>query len=159
MKTNAQHLIEELKDLQTRFEKLLAEYEQSTLPVTEYVVPATTIALQPGERYAGLLLDDKGNPSHHLILLPGDADDSTWNNAQTWATEQGGELPTRREQSLLFANLKGEFQPAWYWSCEANGNASAWGQSFTDGSQDDDYQLNELRARAVRRVFVGKEES
>jgi hypothetical protein len=72
------------------------------------------IELQPGERYAGMILGKDGDPSYHLVLLPGQQDDITWEKAMEWAAKQGGEyvsnLPTRREQSLLFANLKEEFE-------------------------------------------------
>ena len=118
------------------------------------IVPEASIELQPGERYAGVLLDDVGLVSHHLVLLPGDAAKITWPDACTWAAKAGGELPTRREQSLLFANLKGEFQPRWYWSGEAyeHDGSYAWDQVFSGGSQGYDHKSYEGRARAVRRV-------
>ncbi|NMV42248.1 DUF1566 domain-containing protein, partial [Ralstonia insidiosa] len=70
--------------------------------------------------------------------------------------EQGGALPDRREQSLLYANLKAEFQPAWYWSGQAHETNSgwAWCQHFTSGNQLINYHNDELRARAVRRLTV-----
>lgn len=129
--------------------------KQSTSTTVE--VAAASVTLAAGERYAGLILDDDGTPSHHLILLPGDADGSNWADANAWAEKQGGGLPTRREQSLLFANLKGEFQRAYYWSNETHESDSecAWFQFFDDG-----YQLNlhkdydGCRARAVRRLVI-----
>lgn len=144
--------LEEIKAAQAKVNELIAAYEAQA--ATTYGVPEALIALKPGERYAGLLLDEKGEPSHHLVLLPGDADDLNWSAAQAWAKEQAGDLPTRREQSLLFANLKSEFQAAWYWSNEAHSTASAWYQGFYDGTQDDGTQYDELRARAVRRLSV-----
>jgi hypothetical protein len=95
-------------------------------------VPAVSIQLAQGETYAGLMLGEDGNPSHHLILLAGDAGDLTWEKAKEWATAQGGELPTRREQSLLFANLKSQFEGAWYWSSQQHETNSsyAWIQGF-----------------------------
>jgi len=121
---------------------------------TTYTVPAVTIELRPGERYAGLLLDDSGAPLHHVVLLPGDEEDVTWEGAKAWAASIGGELPMRREQSLLFADLKGEFQGVWYWSAEvhATNGSDAWGQAFDYGSQLLNPQGFEGRARAVRRV-------
>ena len=60
----------------------------------------------------------------------------------------------RREQSLLYANLKSEFEEAWYWSCEehASDGSYAWGQSFYFGSQSITHKSYEGRARAVRRL-------
>ena len=67
--------------------------------------------LKAGELYAGIILGKDGQPDHHLILLPGEpAKRLSWDRAVKWATKNGGELPTRREQSLLFANLKEEFE-------------------------------------------------
>ncbi|KWI90153.1 hypothetical protein WM08_14940 [Burkholderia ubonensis] len=122
---------------------------------TEYRIDAATIPLAAGERFAGPILNDDGSLSHYLILLPGDADDINWSDAKAWAAERGGELPTRREQSLLFANLKGEFQERAYWSAEQHSENSgwAWCQNFLSGSQLSNHQLSELRARAVRRFI------
>ncbi len=120
------------------------------------VPPAQTppLKINPGERYAGLVLDAvTGLPSHHLVLLPGEAEDMTWEDASKWAKEKGGDLPTRQEQSLLFANLKSEFQPDWYWSGEKASEVSAWYQVFRYGfAHNDTYLTCEVRVRAVRRI-------
>jgi len=122
----------------------------------EYRVAAASIALAAGERVAGTILGDDGTPSHYLILLPASAEDLTWNDAMQWAAKQGGALPTRREQSLLFANLKHAFDERYYWSCEQHDkNAGwAWCQHFTDGVQNYRRLSSEFRARAVRRASV-----
>ena len=111
--------------------------------------------LKKGEHYAGIALKD-GKPSHHLVLLPGEAVDVTWDKAVAWAKKQGGELPSRQEQSLLFTNVKEHFQPRYYWSAEeyASGSACAWSQGFDDGYQDGWHKGDENRARAVRRVAI-----
>jgi hypothetical protein len=115
-----------------------------------------TVELGANEHYAGILLGDDGLPSHHLILLPGDADNVTWEEAKKFAAEAGGELPTRREQALLFANLKSQFEERYYWSGEqhAANDGCAWVQHFLDGSQDDLSKSARLRARAVRRLTI-----
>lgn len=111
--------------------------------------------LKDGEFYAGLILGKDGAPDQHLILLPGDAEDVTWTAAREWATMAGGELPTRRELSLLFANLKEQFQRVWYWSGEPSEARSqlVWGQNFTSGIQTMYGRPFHGRARAVRRVL------
>lgn len=126
------------------------------LSTTVITLPAAEITLQPGEHYAGTALGKDGESSYHLILLPGDAESVTWSDAKVWADEIGGELPNRREQSLLFANLREQFQSAWYWSCEEHASDSdyAWIQTFGDGYQDDGHKLTKLRARAVRRLPI-----
>ena len=110
--------------------------------------------LKDGEFYAGLILGKGGAPDHHLILLPGDAEDVTWAAAREWATLAGGELPSRRELSLLFANLKEQFQRVWYWSGEPSEVRSqlVWGQNFTSGIQTMYGRPFHGRARAVRRL-------
>ncbi|MET0858246.1 MAG: DUF1566 domain-containing protein [Telluria sp.] len=112
-------------------------------------------SLNEGEQYAGLILGKDGAPDHHLILLPGDAEDVTWAAARQWAALAGGELPTRRELSLLFANLKDQFRRVWYWSAEPSELRSqlVWGQNFTSGIQTMYGRPFHGRARAVRRVL------
>lgn len=118
----------------------------------QFNIASASIDLKTGERYAGLVLKTDGTPSHHLILLPGQAVDVNWQAAKEWAEKIGGELPTRQEQSLLFANLKAEFSDRYYWSGEEYSSSSAWCQHFSIGSQDSNYRSYELCARAVRRV-------
>ena len=113
--------------------------------------------LKSGEEYAGLILGKDGSKDYHLILLPDQANDVSWADAMAWAKTVGGRLPTRREQSLLFANLKDQFELRWYWSGEthASGSGYAWGQDFSYGSQRSLHKLNEFRARAFRRIYIG----
>jgi hypothetical protein len=119
-------------------------------------LPATDIELAADELYAGLILNDDGTHSHHLVLLPGDHEDTTWQAAVDWAKSINGELPTRREQSLLFANCKQHFQEYWYWSGEAYASDAryAWYQTFSNGFQDSLHTFRQLRARAVRRLII-----
>lgn len=113
-------------------------------------------SLNEGEIYAGIILGKGDEPDHHLILLPGETESITWKKAQAWAKDAGGDLPTRRELSLLHANQKDCFQPDWYWSGEqyAGGAACAWCQDFNVGIQTCYGEDFELRARAVRRELV-----
>lgn len=146
-----------LEHIEAEHSRIAALIEQfKTQPrAAEYHIDAATIPLAPGERFAGPILNDDGTLSHYAILLPGDAEDLDWATAKAWAAERGGELPTRREQSLLFANLKDEFEDAWYWSGEAHQENSgwAWYQTFDNGSQYRYLQTIQFRARAVRRFI------
>jgi len=112
--------------------------------------------LKKGEIYAGILLGQNGAPDHHLILLPGDAEGLLWAKAKEFAKKAGGELPTRREQSLLFANLKEEFKGSWYWSGEqyASDASYAWCQNFINGAQYGHHVDAQCRARSVRRLII-----
>jgi hypothetical protein len=122
----------------------------------DYLAAAGRPTLNAGEVYAGILLGKGGAPDQHIILLPGDAEELNWEAAKAWAAEVGGELPTRREQHLLIANLKEEFKSDWYWSSEQHASFSdyAWLQSFSYGYQDSFHKNYELRARAVRRLVI-----
>ena len=111
-------------------------------------------ALAAGEAYAGILLKD-GVPQHHVILLPGD-EKKNHADADAWAKAQGGELPTRKEQALLYANCGALFKDDWYWSGETHARSAgyAWLQFFGSGSQSDVRKSSEYRCRAVRRVAI-----
>jgi hypothetical protein len=117
-------------------------------------VAAATIDLQDGEHYAGLALNADGMPSHHLVLLSAADKRMTWPAAVDWAHGQGGTLPTRAEQALLYANLKAQFQPDWYWSSEEyeDDGSCAWGQYFYLGYQGFHHKSYVGRCRAVRLI-------
>ena len=102
---------------------------------TTYKLPAVALELHHGEHYAGLVLHDDGTPSHHLILIEGEATGVNWEEAKAWAAKQGGELPTPQEQALLYANLKSHFNKAWYWSGTQYSDGYAYGQTFGNGYQ------------------------
>lgn len=111
--------------------------------------------LAKGEAYAGFILE-KGVPTHHVVLLPGELERGTWKEAAAWAKKQGGELPSRREGALLFANAHEAFQPRWYWLGEqpAGDEGCAWCQGFSTGNQYWTHVSSYCRARAVRRVPI-----
>jgi hypothetical protein len=124
----------------------------------EAVMSATTIIPPPlaeGETYIGLIGNAAGE-AHHVILLPGDNDEANHEAALEWAKSIGGDLPTRIEQAMLWANHKDLFQKDWYWSNETPSAdpAYAWYQYFNYGYQLLSRKDNELRARAVRRLPI-----
>ena len=151
--------LDDIKAQHAKVAEMITAFEKQQGPSALFF-PEATINLAPGEHYAGIVLGKDGEPSYHLVLLPGQADDITWDKAMEWAGKQGGEyvasLPTRREQALLYANLKEEFEERAYWSCEAHESESgwAWYQNFTYGYQGITNRSNELRARAVRRLII-----
>ena len=119
-------------------------------------LPATLTPPMLGtdEINGGLVLEN--NAWHWVILLPGECSPVNWKTAMTRAKEQGGDLPSRPEQSVLYANLRGEFEEDWYWSNTpyAGDESYAWYQYFYYGSQGYGHKDDELRARAVRRVVI-----
>ena len=149
--------LDSIKAEQNRLAEMIASFEKQSTPCAEFIFPEVEIPLAAGEHYAGLLIGKNGEPCHHLILLPGDASGLNWKDSNAWATGQGGELPTRREQSLLFANLKEQFEKVWYWSAETyeDDTAYAWFHGFDDGGQGYNHKSNYgCRARAVRRLVI-----
>lgn len=117
-------------------------------------IPAAIGAAFAGGIYAGIIRGVAGAPDQHLVLLPGEGVNVDWEAAGAGAISVGGELPTRAEQALLFANLKDQFKPSWYWSCEQAGPSTAWNQHFSYGYQLNDGRSYEGRARAVRRLPI-----
>jgi hypothetical protein len=146
--------IDAIKTEHAKLAEMIQAFEKQA--ALTYQLPAATIVLQPGERYAGIIVNQPGAANYHLILLDGDQESITWTNAKEWVKKIGWALPTRREQALLYANLKEEFEGAWYWSDAqpAARPASAWCQDFDDGYQHSTSVDHELRARAVRRLTI-----
>lgn len=112
--------------------------------------------LGESEHYAGLIIGKDGEPDYHLILLNGEVAQAGWSGATGWAKELGGDLPTRRELSLLIANAKEQFEREWYWSREPQAGHPhlVWGQNFASGIQTVYGRAFRGHARAVRRVPV-----
>ena len=108
------------------------------------------VELNAGEIYVGRINDT------YIILLPGDNDDATWQDAMDWAKSIGGDLPNRIEQAMLWASHRDQFKEDWYWSNETHhkNDAYAWGQYFDGGGQTSGYKSAEGRARAVRRLVI-----
>ncbi len=93
--------------------------------------------LAEGEIYVGAIGDANGD-FYHVILLPGDNDDASWKAQMEWAKSIGGDLPSRVEQAMLWANFRDQFKKDWYWSNEIHHSASgwAWFQYFYYGYQN-----------------------
>jgi hypothetical protein len=147
--------LESIKAAHDNVAAMIAQFEAQT--ATKLITIAQQqIELRAGEHYAGVIVNEDGTPAHHLILLPGEADEINWADAKTFAANAGGELPTRREQALLYANLKAQFESEWYWSGEqhASDDDYAWIQNFNFGGQVIIYKSARLRARAVRRLTI-----
>ena len=104
----------------------------------------------------GVMAGEKGQPDYLLIDLGVEPKaDVTWDEAKAWAASVGGDLPTRREQAVMFGNRReGQYQPRWYWSSEAHATEPSWAwlQNFYGGDQGNGLKANRIRARAVRRV-------
>ena len=111
--------------------------------------------LNDGEIYIGLIGNAAGE-AYHLVLLPGDNDDATWQAQMEWAKSIGGDLPNRIEQAMLWADHRDQFQKDWYWSNETDSDSSSWAwcQIFIYGYQGNYPKNDEFRARSVRRLPI-----
>lgn len=111
-------------------------------------------ALKKGEVYVGAIINAAGK-GHHVILLEGDVQ-KNHADAMAWAKEQGGDLPDRVEQALLFRDHRDEFKRDWYWSNTPyeRDSGCAWYQGFDYGYQSASTVSYASRARAVRRVPI-----
>ena len=87
-----------------------------------------------------------------VVLLPGTAEDLTWEASKAWALEQGGELPTRPVAALLFANVQPALSPEWHWTADEYNASCAWGCGFGNGNQNYYHKSYEGSAVAVRLI-------
>ena len=128
-------------ELTPRSKAVMDALYQALAPQFQSPPPAAApaIELQPGEHYAGVVLDTEGKVMHHLVLMAQKPNSKlNWQDAMDWATSAGGHLPTRQEQALLYANCKPYLQPVWHWSCESHEEDAsyAWYCTFDNGYQD-----------------------
>jgi hypothetical protein len=109
-----------------------------------------------GGQFAGLITLPDGKHVA-VVLLPNKSDKRLrWADAMAWATEVGGQLPSRPVAALLFANLRGEFEKTWHWTNETHeaDDSCAWGCSFLGGYQGHNGKSSEGSARAVRLIHI-----
>lgn len=110
-------------------------------------------SLNTGEIYIGCIGYGTNMP-YHIILLPDDNDNASWDDQMAWAKGIGGDLPNRSEMAMLWTNHRDQFQTDWYWTNELllENREWAWYHYFDDGTQRINYWLDQFRAKAVRRV-------
>lgn len=113
-------------------------------------------AMKPGEEYSGILVDQTGKPTAHLIEIAIRDTEGTQEEQIIWAKEQGGELPDLQEGALLYANRKHAHKARYYWTREPSaGHADyAWLQTFGNGHQSLGHKGSRYLACAVRRVAI-----
>lgn len=145
--------LQQIEEQHSKLTTMIAAFKAQA--ATEISIPAGTIKLRDGERYAGIVIEN-GKPSHHLILLPAKPTGRLdWKEAMAWAEDVDGALPSRFEAALLYANLRDEFdQSAYHWTSTQFSGDYAWIQYFGCGNQDYDGKSGEFLARAVRRLTI-----
>lgn len=111
------------------------------------------------EKYRGLVLDEQGEASHHLILVAVSDKGMTHGAALEWAKKLGADLAERNEGALLYANnadgaVDKERGPYWLKPQYAGTAEYAWYQYFSNGYQTIWHKSLKLRAVAGRRVPI-----
>lgn len=141
-----------IKTKQAELNAMIARFEATKSVQDLFPITFGAPQLNEGERWVGTIIS-AGGKKEHVILLPGEKDETNWQDATEWAASIGGQLPDRVESALLYSCMKDEFKEAAYWTCETHtGNAEwAWYQHFHRGTQLSYCKGTELRARAVRR--------
>lgn len=122
----------------------------------DYPITIPFPQINPGEKFAGVIVSADGKYRHALILLPDEAEPANWQAQMDWAASIGGDLPDRVESALLFATMRDEFKPEWYWTKELPAAHAdyAFGQHFGGGGQYSDRKSTKYHVRAVRRLPI-----
>jgi hypothetical protein len=116
-----------------------------------------------GGIFAGIVLGEVDGQTVNMALILAEARPSKrldWDAAMAWAktVEADGhadfELPDRKEQRVLWANVQARFEADWYWSGTQYSRDLAWSQYFDDGFQDYYVKSYEGLAVAVRRFSI-----
>jgi hypothetical protein len=155
MNSLVENALAEIRTKQADLAASIAAVESRFKASQMIFIPETGLEIFAGEHYAGVVIGESGVASHHLILMAGEKESINWTDAVDWAKSIGGELPTRQEQALLYANLKSQFTENYYWSGERHKDERyAWYQYFHDGNQYGYNVYYTLRARAVRRSVI-----
>jgi hypothetical protein len=145
--------LQQIQARQSELADLIAKFTAQAQATRVITIDEADIELQPGEQYAGAVLDAEGQHKHHLVLMAAVPEaDLNWADAKAWAEKVGGSLPDRQEQALLYANCKPHLKATWHWSSEEEGASYAWSCTFDGGSQGYFRKGAEGAARAVRRV-------
>jgi len=103
-----------------------------------------------GGTFAGLTTLDDGTHCA-VILLPERESLLTWAEANSFAQQAGGDLPTRAIAAVLFFNARRLLPTTkWHWTCEPDGAGSYWLCHFFDGFHNHNRQRARAAAVAVR---------
>ncbi len=112
-----------------------------------------------GERKAGTLIDIESGVIYDLMLMPGELDDVTWEQAKSQLIAAGGDLPSHFEMVVLSQFLGSRaFESDAYWTnvkIKFGDDAEESVSYFHDGSSDFTELNDQMSARGVRRVAVG----
>jgi len=131
-------------------------------PITRSTLPPIGTRIGT-DVFVGITLNAEGTGDIALFLNLDAGDvELAWQPALDWAAAISNadhpagsyDLPTRKEQALLFANAAEHFQAEWYWSNAQCSAVYAWFQDFGNGGTYHGHKVNDCRVRAVRRLPI-----
>ncbi|MFA6067161.1 MAG: hypothetical protein WC810_01130 [Janthinobacterium sp.] len=131
--------------------------QEESVAMTATAVELPHVDKARGEYYGGLVIKPDGMPEHHLIVLGDDTSSAlTWWNALNWADERGGELPTMKEMSLVFAHSYEQRADVVYWSADKDPEDADYVRclNMMTGRQLHAPAAVSVMAFAVRRVAI-----
>jgi hypothetical protein len=141
--------------VQAKQAELAAMIEKLQQPKsTTLRIPAAEIVLDPGEWYAGAVLNDDGTVKHHTIVVKTSNGGHDFDGAKAFAKEDGLSAPSDQEARLIVAHKGNHLDGmSWFWLSKVHSNpAYAWNCYLTSGDVDDNDRSAEGGAVAVRRV-------
>jgi hypothetical protein len=138
--------IEDIKAAQENLSKMIDKFEQQ-----QKNIKFGDVQLQENEKYAGVILNENGEPSHHLILLGGNIQNGK--RLYSSVVDLYPSLPTIQELSLLYCNLKTEFYQSIYLS--SNGSLQTnWCWCIDFENNQPKYTYKPAHVCQVRRVQI-----
>lgn len=148
--------IDDIKEQHNKVAQMIATFEEKAKIASAFPLTINIPELKIGESWIGTIVSADLIKHEHIILLPGELEESNWQDSMDWAKSIGGDLPNRCESALLFATMKDQFKQEWHWTNEQYAVISgyAWLQYFYNGDQNTTHKSGKHRARAVRRVSV-----
>lgn len=87
-----------------------------------------------------------------VVCLPTPGKKMTWQEASTWAAEQGGELPTRTVSAMLHASMKSAFDPYGIWTSETYSRTEMWIFAMLYGQLKYAARTDKVSVAAVRLI-------
>lgn len=139
-----------------------ADYQRPTLAHRNHGLMLSDVSwptMRVGERKAGTVLDIETGVVYDLMLMPGELEDVTREQALAILNAAGGDLPSQCEM-LMLEKLLGTatFETDAYWTKEKvkfEGDEHESHSCYVAGYFDFTEPYDEMRARGVRRVSVG----
>ena len=141
--------LEAIEAKQTELAALIAKFKADAPRVLK--INGADITLVAGEYYAGEVLNHDGSLKHRLVFVSiSDESSFDFDDAQTYASENGGAAPDVQEAALLIANCRQHLPTSgFFWTSKRHETDAsyAWDCSLISGGTG--YGGTSARGRAV----------